>query len=66
METMFGYVAVILATLLSLFAAVALQGLLLKVAFQLMQPATAGRRMAKAPIECGTQMVARVYARAAR
>ena len=67
METMFGFAAVVMATLVSLFAALALQGLLMKVAFQLMQPATADRRVvAKAPIERGTRMVTRVYARAAR
>jgi len=67
METMFGFVAVVLATLVSLFVALALQGLLLKAAFELMQPATADRRAAgRAPIERGARMVARVYARAAR
>jgi len=65
METMFGFAAVVLATLVSLFAALALQGLLMKLAFQLMQPATAQRRVA-APIESGTRMVARVCARATR
>jgi len=67
METMFGFAAVVMATLVSLFAALALQGLLMKLAFQLMEPATADRRVvARAPIEHGTRMVARVYARAAR
>lgn len=67
METMFGFAAVGMVTLVSLFAALALQGLLMKLAFQLMQPATVGRRVVVKPaIERGTQMVARVYARAAR
>ena len=66
METMFGFAALVLATLVSLFAALALQGLLLKVAFELMQPATADRRVVTAPIERGTRMVAQVYARATR
>jgi hypothetical protein len=67
METMFGFTAVVMATLVSLFVALALQGLLLRMAFQLMQPATADRRvMVKGPIEGGTRMVAQVYARAAR
>lgn len=67
METMFGFAAVVLATLASLFAALALQGLLMKLVFQLMQPATADRRVvAKAPIERGTRMVARVYASATK
>ena len=66
METMFGFAAVVLATLVSLFAALALQGLLMKLAFQLMQPATADRRVLVAPIERGTRRVAQVYARATR
>ena len=67
METMIGFAAVGMVTLFSLFAALALQGLLMKLAFQLMQPATADRRVSvKAPIERGTRMVAQVYARAAR
>ena len=66
METMFGFAAVMLATLVSLFAALGLQGLLLKVAFQLMQPATADRTVVVAPIERGTRRVAQVYARATR
>ena len=67
METMFGFAAVVMATLVSLFVALALQGLLLKLAFQLMQPATADRRVvAKTPTERGTPMVARVYERATR
>lgn len=65
METMFGFAAVVLATLVSLFAALALQGLLMKLAFQLMQPATADRRVV-APIARGTRMVAQAYARATR
>lgn len=65
METMFGFAAVVLATLVSLFAALALQGLLMKLAFQLMQQATADRRVV-APIERGTRMVAQAYARATR
>jgi len=67
METMFGFAAVGMVTLFSLFAALALQGLLMKLAFQLMQPATADRRVAAKPsIERGTQMVVHAYARATR
>ena len=66
METMFGIATVVMATLVSLFMALALQGLLLKLAFQLMQPATEDRRVvAKTPAERGTQ-IPRVYARATR
>ena len=55
METMIGFAAVGMVTLFSLFAALALQGLLMKLAFQLMQPATADRRVVvvKAPIARG-------------
>jgi len=67
MEAMFGFAAVGMVTLVSLFVALALQGLLMKLAFQLMPPATADQRVVvKAPIEHGAQMVARVYARATR
>ncbi|HYA63559.1 MAG TPA: hypothetical protein VED66_10165 [Candidatus Sulfotelmatobacter sp.] len=63
METMFGFAALVMATILGLFAALALQTLLLKVAFALMQPATADRRIPRPAIERGAQMVARAYAR---
>jgi len=63
METMFGFVALVMATILGLFAALALQALLLKAAFALMQPATADRRITHPAIERGAQMVARAYAR---
>ena len=68
METMIGFAAVGMVTLFSLFAALALQGLLMKLALQLMQPATADRRVVvvKAPIERGARRVAQVYARATR
>jgi hypothetical protein len=63
METMFGFAALVMATILGLFAALALQTLLLKVAFALMQPATADRRIPRPTIERGAQMAARAYAR---
>ena len=66
MEAMIGFTAVAMATLVSLFAALALQGLLMKLTLQLMPGATADRRVVAAPIERGTRMVARVYARASR
>jgi hypothetical protein len=67
METMIGFAAVGMVTLFSLFAALALQGLLMKLAFQLMQPATADRGVVvNPPIERGARMVAQVYARATR
>lgn len=63
METMFGFAALVIVTILGLFAALALQGLLLRVAFALMQPATADRRVLRPAIERGTQLAARAYAR---
>jgi hypothetical protein len=36
---------------------------LLKATFLLMQPATADRRLPRPPLQRGTQLVARVYAR---
>jgi accessory gene regulator protein AgrB len=66
MDTMIGFAALVMATLVSLFTALALQGLLMKLAFHLMQSATAGQRSEAAPIERGTRMVSRVDARAAR
>jgi hypothetical protein len=61
METFLGFAAVALTTIVALFAALALQALLLHGVFALMQPATAARRI-PAPIERGTALVARVYA----
>ena len=63
METMFGFAALVIATILGLFAALALQAVLLKATFVLMQPATADRRIPRPAIERGSQMVARAYAR---
>ena len=63
METMFGFAALVIATIFGLFAALALQAVLLKATFVLMQPATADRRIPRPAIERGSQMVARAYAR---
>jgi hypothetical protein len=60
MEAMIGFAAVVLVTLVSLFAALALQGLLMKLTLRLMPPTKADRRLAAAPVEIGTRMVARV------
>lgn len=66
METMFGFAALVMATVVSLFTALALQALLMRLAFYLMQPATAHRRVVVTPVEGGTRMVARVCVKAAR
>jgi hypothetical protein len=64
METFIGFAAIAMTTIVALFAALALQALLLRGVFALMQPATAGRRVPAPPIERGTQLVAHVYAKA--
>jgi hypothetical protein len=66
METMFGFAALVMATILGLFGALALQALLLRATFALMQPATADRRPVRPPrpaTEQGSQLAARAYAR---
>jgi hypothetical protein len=64
MDTMLTFVGLFITTLVALFAALALQTLLLRVAFALMQPATASRRVPQPAVEHGTQLVARAFSRA--
>jgi len=64
METFFGFAALVLTTIVGLFSALALQAVLLRGVFALMEPATATRRSAPAAIEHGTRMAARAYAKA--
>ncbi len=61
MDTMIQFIALILTTLIALFAALALDWLLLRGMFLLMQPATADRRVRVAGLERGAQMAARAY-----
>jgi hypothetical protein len=63
MDTVLGFAGVVIATLVALFAALALEMALLKATFLLMQPATADRRAARPDLQRGTQLVARAYAR---
>jgi hypothetical protein len=63
MDTMFEFAAVVMTTIVALFAALGLQALLLRGVFALMQAATADRRRARAPIEQGTRLAARAYAK---
>jgi hypothetical protein len=58
---LFGFAGLAITTLLALFAALALQIVLLRATFALMQPATAGRRNAPPAIERGTQLAARAF-----
>jgi hypothetical protein len=60
---MIGFAALVIATLVALFAALALEMALLKATFLLMQPATADRRATRADLQRGTQPLARAYAR---
>jgi hypothetical protein len=64
MDTMLGFVGLVITTLVALFAALALQTLLLRAAFALMQPATASRRVPQPAVEHGTQLVARAFSTA--
>jgi hypothetical protein len=64
METMLEFAGVAIATVLALFAALALQTVLLRATFALMQPATAGRRNAPPAIERGARLAARAFSSA--
>jgi hypothetical protein len=63
MDTFIGFAAVVMTTIVALFSALALQALLLRGVFALMQPATAGRRIVSPSVARGTQLVARAYAK---
>jgi hypothetical protein len=63
MDTILGFAGVVIATLVALFAALALEMALLKATFLLMQPATADRRLPSPDLQRGTQLVARACAR---
>lgn len=64
METFIGFAALVMATLVALFGALALQALLLRGIFALMAPATADRRAASPSMEHGTRLAARAFAKA--
>ena len=61
MDTIVGFAALVITSLVALFAALALNWLLLRGMFLLMQLATANRRISALAIERGTQLVARAY-----
>lgn len=63
MDTFIGFAAVLMTTIVALFSALALQALLLRGVFALMEPATASRRIAPPSIARGAQLVARAYAK---
>ena len=64
MDTMLGFASLVITTLLALFLALALQGLLLRAMVALMQPATADRRPPKPGLARGTRLAAQAYERA--
>ena len=59
MEAMLGFAGVMVVTLLALFAALALQSLLLHGMLRLMLPATSHRRPVRVAIAHGAQLVVR-------
>jgi hypothetical protein len=61
MIALLNFTTLVIATFFSAAAAVALHWLALRVAFQLMQPATAGRRSVGAELVRGTQQRARAF-----
>lgn len=64
MDTMLGLAGLVITTLVALFMALALEGLLLRALVALMQPATADRRVPKPGLAQGARLVARAYERA--
>lgn len=62
MDSLITFTALLLATLAALFASLALDWLLLRGLFRLMQPATANRRPTTTGIVRGTQLAARAWA----
>jgi hypothetical protein len=64
METFIQFAAIVMVSIVALFSALALQALLLRGVFALMQPATAPRRLTPLSIEHGTRMTVRAFAKA--
>ncbi len=63
MDTLISFTALILTSLLALFAGLALNWLLLRGMFLLMKPATADCRIPPARPAGGTQLAAQAFAR---
>jgi hypothetical protein len=63
MDTLIGFAGVVIATLVALFAALALEMALLKATLLFMQPATADRRTTRPELQRGTRLLARAYTR---
>ena len=64
MDTMLGLATLAITTLVALFTAIGLQGLLLRAMVALMHPATADRRAPKPGLGQGARLVAQAYERA--
>ena len=64
MDTLLGFASLVITTLVALFAALALQALLLRATVALMQPATADRGASKSGLGEGARLVAQAYERA--
>lgn len=72
METLITFTGVTLATLVALFAALAMQSLFLKATFLLMAPAAKGKhpasgttsRNSRMPVEQGARLLAQAYGKA--
>jgi hypothetical protein len=59
METFINFAALVMTTIIALFSALALQALLLRGVFALIQPATAARDIVLSSFERGTQLLTR-------
>jgi hypothetical protein len=64
MDTMLGFTAIAITTVVALFAALALNWVLLRATFLLMQPAAVERLNPRPSIAHGTRLVAHAYGRA--
>jgi hypothetical protein len=64
MEAFIEFAAILMVTIVALFSALALEAVLLRGVFALMEPATATRRPAPSPIAHGARLAARAFARA--
>jgi hypothetical protein len=64
MDTFLEFAVLVMATIVALFSALALQALLLRGVFALMAPATVSRRNVPPSMERGTQWVVRAFAKA--
>ena len=62
MDTFISFAALVITSLIALFAALALDWLLLRGMFLIMQPATSDRRVPATRLDRGAHLAARAYA----